>query len=120
MATILSFHGKKDDSSAQDFLTDETEKLSFCTADDGAVSLGDVTDASLPDILPDPKRDWGNQELADLFRVKQLLSGANVPVETMRGVTDEGDPWSKGTRLAALVRKLPTLLILDGLERKGR
>lgn len=93
MATILSFRGKENASSAQDFLTDETEKLSFCTADDGAVSLGDVTDASLPDILPDPKRDWGNQELADLFRVKQLLSGANVPVETMRGVTDEGDPW---------------------------
>ena len=93
MATILSFHGKKDDSSAQDFLTDETEKLSFRTADDGAVSLGDVAAASLPDILPDPKRDWSNQELADLFRVKQLLGGANVPVETMRGVTDEGDPW---------------------------
>lgn len=93
MATILSFHGKKDGSSAQDFLTDETEKLSFRTADDGAVSLGDVAAASLPNILPDPKRDWSNQELADLFRVKQLLGGANVPVETMRGVTDEGDPW---------------------------
>lgn len=93
MATILSFRGKESGSSAQDFLTDETEKLSFRTADDGAVSLGDVAAASLPDILPDPKRDWGNQELADLFRVKQLLSSANVPVETMRGVSDEGDPW---------------------------
>ncbi|MDF3435201.1 hypothetical protein HKX32_19510 [Sulfitobacter sp. KE42] len=93
MAKILSFRGKENASSAQDFLTDETETLSFRTADDGAVSLGDVTAASLPHILPDPKRDWGNQELADLFRVKQLLSGANVPVETMRGVTDEGDPW---------------------------
>ncbi|MGC1503309.1 MAG: hypothetical protein WA782_04120 [Sulfitobacter sp.] len=93
MATILSFRGKESDSSAQEFLTDETEKLSFRTAEDGAVSLGDVAAASLPDILPDPKRDWSNQELADLFRVKQLLSSANVPVETMRGVTDEGDPW---------------------------
>ena len=93
MATILSFRGKEDGSSVQDFLTDETEKLSFRTADDGAVSLGDVATTSLPDVLPDPKRDWSNQELADLFRVKQLLSGANVPVETMRGATDEGDPW---------------------------
>ena len=93
MATILSFRGKENASSVQEFLTDETEKLSFRTADDGAVSLGDVATTSLPDILPDPKRDWGNQELADLFRVKQLLSGANVPVETMRGITDEGDPW---------------------------
>ncbi|MCX7561851.1 hypothetical protein OS190_20000 [Sulfitobacter sp. F26204] len=93
MATILTFRNKESGSSAKDFLTDETEKLSFRTADDGAVSLEDMAPASLPNIIPDPKRDWSNQELADLFRVKQLLSGANVPVETMRGVTDEGDPW---------------------------
>lgn len=93
MATILTFRSKESGSSTQDFLTDETEKLSFHTADDGAVSLEDMAAASLPDIMPDPKRDWSNQELADLFRVRQLLQGANVPVDTMRGVTDEGDPW---------------------------
>ncbi|MCL3883941.1 hypothetical protein [Marivita sp. GX14005] len=48
---------------------------------------------ALPGLFPDPRKDWSNQELADLFRVRQLLSGANVPVETDRGVTDEGDPW---------------------------
>ena len=37
--------------------------------------------------------DWGNQELADLYRVKRLLEQAGVHVETDRGVTDEGDPW---------------------------
>ena len=93
MATILTFRNKGNDSSTQDFLTDDTEKLSFRTGDDGAVSLDDMAPASLPDLLPDPKKDWTNQELADLFRVRQLLSGANVPVETTRGVTDEGDPW---------------------------
>lgn len=93
MATILTFQSRESASSTQDFLTDETEKLSFRTAEDGAVSLGDVTPASLPGVLLDPKKDWSNQELADLFRVHQLLSNANVPVETMRGVTDEGDPW---------------------------
>ena len=93
MATILTFRSKESGSSAQDFLTDDAEKLSFRTADDGAVSLEDMAPASLPDIMPDPKRDWSNQELADLFRVRQLLNGANVPVDTMRGVTDEGDPW---------------------------
>lgn len=37
--------------------------------------------------------DWGNQELADLYRVKRLLEQAGVHVETDRGVSDEGDPW---------------------------
>lgn len=93
MAKILSFQNKEGASSHQDFLTDEYEKLSFRTAEDGAVSLGEVSPTSLPTPLPDPKKDWGNQELADLFRVRQLLGGAGVPVETLRGITDEGDPW---------------------------
>lgn len=38
-------------------------------------------------------RDWTNQELADLARVQYLLSRAGVPLETDRGITDEGDPW---------------------------
>jgi hypothetical protein len=38
-------------------------------------------------------RDWRNQELADLFRVKRLLDAAGVACEIDRGVTDEGDPW---------------------------
>ncbi|GLQ17208.1 hypothetical protein [Maritalea porphyrae] len=38
-------------------------------------------------------QDWGNQELADLYRVKRLLDQAGVVIETDRGLTDEGDPW---------------------------
>lgn len=38
-------------------------------------------------------RDWTNQEMADLARVQYLLSRAGVPLETDRGLTDEGDPW---------------------------
>lgn len=38
-------------------------------------------------------RDWSNQELADLARVQSLLSRAGVPLDTDRGLTDEGDPW---------------------------
>lgn len=93
MAKILSFRHKDSSASGQDFLTDETEKLSFRQGEDGAVSLGEMSQDSLPDVLPDPKKDWGNQELADLFRVRRLLSGAGVPVDTLRGVTDEVDPW---------------------------
>lgn len=95
MAKILSFRGKEDSSTGQTFLADDAEKLSFLTGDDGAVSLDEVSTDQLPTptIFADPSKDWSNQELADLFRVRQLLSGANVPVETLRGVTDEGDPW---------------------------
>jgi hypothetical protein len=95
MAKILSFRNKDDTSAGQTYLTDEAEKLSFHTAEDGAVSLDDVSDQTLtmPAVYTDPRKDWTNQELADLFRVRRLLSGANVPVETMRGITDEGDPW---------------------------
>lgn len=91
MAKILTFRGKEEGSADLDFLADETQTLSFRTPEDGStVSLGQIPQASL---FPDPKKDWSNQELADLFKVRQLLSGANVVVETDRGVTDEGDPW---------------------------
>lgn len=91
MAKILTFRGKEERSEDLDFLADETQTLSFRTPEDGTtVSLGQIPQASL---FPDPKKDWSNQELADLFKVRQLLSGANVVVETDRGVTDEGDPW---------------------------
>lgn len=43
-------------------------------------------------VIP-PVRDWTNQEMADLARVQYLLSRAGVPLETDRGLTDEGDPW---------------------------
>lgn len=92
MAKILTFRTKEDEELDKAFLTNDAEKLSFCTAEDGAVSIGTVSSIVLP-ALPDPKKDWQNQELADLFRVRQLLSGANVPLDTARGITDEGDPW---------------------------
>lgn len=93
MAKILTFQNREDAPSEQDFLADENQTLSFRRTEDGGVSLGNITRSGLSGIFPDPKKDWSNQELADLFRVRQLLSGANVPVETDRGVTDEGDPW---------------------------
>lgn len=93
MAKILTFRNKGGSPSDQDFLTGEDQTLSFRTDEDGGVSLGNIVQPGLPNLFPDPKKDWSNQELADLFRVRQLLSGANVPVETDRGVTDEGDPW---------------------------
>ena len=51
------------------------------------------TSAFAYERLPIPIRDWTNQEMADLARVQYLLSRAGVPLETDRGITDEGDPW---------------------------
>lgn len=93
MAKILTFRNKGDAPSGQNFLTDGNQTLSFRMTEDGGFSLGDIAHTDLPSLFPDLKKDWSNQELADLFRVRQLLGAANVPVETDRGVTDEGDPW---------------------------
>ncbi len=93
MVKILTFRNKSDTTADQSYLADENDTLSFRMAEDGAISLGNISYRSLKGLFPDPRKDWSNQELADLFRVRQLLSGANIQVEIDRGITDEGDPW---------------------------
>ena len=39
------------------------------------------------------KRDWSNQDLAELYRVESALVQAGLCLDTERGVSDEGDPW---------------------------
>lgn len=39
------------------------------------------------------KRDWSNQDLAELYRVESALFQAGIHIETERGTSDEGDPW---------------------------
>ena len=36
---------------------------------------------------------WANDELAELYRVVDILSRAGITVETEIGLSDEGDPW---------------------------
>jgi hypothetical protein len=36
---------------------------------------------------------WTQQELAEFYRVEASLARANIPIETDRGRSDEGDPW---------------------------
>lgn len=43
--------------------------------------------------LPLKVQNWTNEELAELFRVVDVLARAGVPVETDLGLSDEGDPW---------------------------
>ncbi|MEQ1888167.1 MAG: hypothetical protein ABL951_03170 [Alphaproteobacteria bacterium] len=37
--------------------------------------------------------NWTNEELAELFRVVDILGRAGVPIDTDMGQTDEGEPW---------------------------
>ena len=86
MTNIFPFTSKKTVSKENDFLKDSDETLVF-SADAQDVSLG-----AFDLILPSPK-DWTNQELASIYRVKRLLDAAGVPNILERGITDEGDPW---------------------------
>lgn len=36
---------------------------------------------------------WTNDELAELYRVVEILGNAGLQVETEMGLSDEGDPW---------------------------
>jgi hypothetical protein len=40
-----------------------------------------------------PKMPWQNQDLAELYRVRDRLVAAGLAVEVEGGVSDEGDPW---------------------------
>jgi len=94
MANILKFPEREEEAKRQTFLQDGEDILRF--EDQNLAS-----DHIFP--LPEEKnylefkkaraKDWSNQELANLFRVKRLLDAAGVPNEIDRGATDEGDPW---------------------------
>lgn len=38
-------------------------------------------------------QDWSNDELAELYRVVDILSRTGVAIDTDKGLSDEGDPW---------------------------
>ncbi|MEX6509208.1 hypothetical protein [Jiella sp. M17.18] len=40
-----------------------------------------------------PKMPWQNQDLAELYRVRDRLAAAGLAVDVDSGVSDEGDPW---------------------------
>ena len=39
------------------------------------------------------KRWWSNQELAEFYRVSDIMAQAGLEVESESGVSDEGEPW---------------------------
>lgn len=87
MTNIFDFSSRKKKRGNSDFLKDESDGIVF---DEAARSV----DANLPELsFQVSTRDWTNQELASIYRVKQLLDSAGVPNTVERGLTDEGDPW---------------------------
>lgn len=38
-------------------------------------------------------KPWGNQDLAEFYRVSDILERAGLTVSVDSGITDEGDPW---------------------------
>jgi len=42
---------------------------------------------------PHKGQNWTNEELAELFRVVDILSRAGVAIDTDMGLSDEGEPW---------------------------
>lgn len=42
---------------------------------------------------PQKDQNWTNEELAELFRVVDILSRAGVVIDTDMGLSDEGEPW---------------------------
>lgn len=98
MAQILSFRAKakaaQNAGPEQDFLHHEDHTLSFQVTETGGISLSNLLDhRAAPPRTPPVCKDWTNQELADLYRVKHLLDAAGINNELERGLSDEGDPW---------------------------
>jgi len=73
------------------FLQQDAELLTFNRDDAGRAQIGCAEIGPL--ARSGRIRDWSNQELADLYRVKALIEAAGIPCEADRGLTDEGDPW---------------------------
>lgn len=90
MAKILEFKTKEAQYS-DTFSPQGDDTLSFGAKSDGSIDLNSDISSVLGDLPV--RRDWTNQELADLYRVCHLLNGAKIHVETDRGVAEDGDPW---------------------------
>jgi len=97
MGNILRFPDRCDTVSCREFLQDGDDTLQFETS--GESKQGQEYTFPLPksfvSTVPHKltTKDWSNQELAHLYRVKRLLDLAGVSNSIDRGLSDEGDPW---------------------------
>jgi|SRR6056297_3171583 len=97
MGNILTFPDRYGTADDPQFLQDGDDILQFDRLGHDTQSrvctFSPPTRVTRSDMQDPPTKDWGNQELAHLFRVKRILDLAGVPNSIDRGLTDEGDPW---------------------------
>jgi hypothetical protein len=98
MADIVKFRCIDGGAPDTSYLNSDEPALFFKTTPEGQLDLEMGRLSTRPRTVSDAAshtaiRDWGNQEKANLFRVKRLLDAAGVACEVDRGITDEGDPW---------------------------
>ncbi|WP_299794105.1 hypothetical protein [uncultured Marivita sp.] len=93
MADILTFRLKDSSMPDECFLEERDKTLSFRKTPEGHFDLDTVKFPAREKKTAQISRDWSNQELATLFRVKHILDAAGIVSETERGLSDEGDPW---------------------------
>lgn len=97
MGNIITFPTQCDAVDHQEFLQDGGDTLQFVNTNEQ--KQGQEHTFPLPKNFTRRQsqefraKDWTNQELAHLYRVKRLLDLAGVPNSIDRGVSDEGDPW---------------------------
>lgn len=92
MTNVFNFLPRGAESGKTDFLREADETLEFDESARSVASLNlfQSAKAAGPTFV---NRDWNNQELADLYRVKRMLDAAGITIEVDRGISDEGDPW---------------------------
>src|SRR6056297_2505757 len=102
MANILKFPETSGGTKRQAFLQDGDDIMHFddqTLADDHTFPLPDAK--SYRDLGKLRAKDWSNQELANLFRVKRLLDAAGVPNEIDRASPTRAIPgFSSATPMA--------------------
>ena len=89
MANIFNFPSKKRQPPGKAFEPDASELVQFDAPG------RDTTSPAEASVLPvqHSGKDWSNQDLASIYRVKRLLDAAGVPNYVERSLSDEGDPW---------------------------
>lgn len=92
MTNIFDFPSRKKSTLNSDFLRDADDTVEFGPSGRD-VKLRDNAIGRMLSHPPFACRDWNNQELANIYRVKKLLDAAGVPNTLQRGLSDEGDPW---------------------------
>ena len=85
MSNIFDFPPDRRDRGTPGFLNDSVDLVRFDDLGRNALLEEETAGVTC--------RDWTNQELASIYRVRSLLEAAGVSTAVERGLSDEGEPW---------------------------